>query len=133
MRPAGTSTSSATRGPTACATPTAPTRGGAWSRSSGGWTRRTCSGTTSTSIPAGRAKAVTGLDDIASGRLILGLGSGAAGFAATMTRRTPWDRRERTARFAEYVHLTDLLLTQPVTTFEGRYYVAREVHSHPLC
>ena len=50
-----------------------------------------------------------------------------------MTRRTPWDRRERTARFAEYVHLTDLLLTQPVTTFEGRYYVAREVHSHPLC
>lgn len=83
--------------------------------------------------PVYLAKDVTTLDDVASGRLIVGLGSGAAGFDATMTRRTPWSRRERTDRFAEYVQLTDLLLTQPVTTFDGRYYVAHEVHSHPLC
>ena len=83
--------------------------------------------------PVYLAKDVTGLDDISSGRLILGLGSGAEGFDATMTRRTPWPRAERTERFAEYLHLTDLLLTQPVTTYDGRYYVANEVHSHPLC
>ena len=83
--------------------------------------------------PAYLAKEVTTLDDIAGGRLILGLGSGAEGFDAKMTRRVPWSRRERTERFDEYVRLTDLLLRQPVTTFDGRYYVADEVHSHPLC
>jgi len=83
--------------------------------------------------PAYLAKDVTTVDDIADGRLILGLGSGAEGFDSTMTRRAPWSRRERTERFGEYVRLTDLLLRQPVTTFDGRYYVANEVHSHPLC
>jgi alkanesulfonate monooxygenase SsuD/methylene tetrahydromethanopterin reductase-like flavin-dependent oxidoreductase (luciferase family) len=83
--------------------------------------------------PVYLAKDVTTLDDVAGGRLILGLGSGAAGFDATMTRRTAWSRPERTARFLEYVELTDRLLTRPVTTFEGRYYVAREVRTHPLC
>jgi alkanesulfonate monooxygenase SsuD/methylene tetrahydromethanopterin reductase-like flavin-dependent oxidoreductase (luciferase family) len=83
--------------------------------------------------PVYLAKDVTAIDDVSAGRLILGLGSGAEGFDSTMTRRTPWSRRERTARFAEYVQLTDLLLTQPVTTFDGRYYLAHDVHSYPLC
>jgi alkanesulfonate monooxygenase SsuD/methylene tetrahydromethanopterin reductase-like flavin-dependent oxidoreductase (luciferase family) len=83
--------------------------------------------------PVHLAKDVTGIDDIADGRLILGLGAGAEGFDSVMTRRAPWSRRERTERFAEYVELTDLLLTQPVTSFDGRYYLADEVHSHPLC
>jgi alkanesulfonate monooxygenase SsuD/methylene tetrahydromethanopterin reductase-like flavin-dependent oxidoreductase (luciferase family) len=83
--------------------------------------------------PVYLAKDVTAIDDISAGRLILGLGAGAEGFDSTMTRRTPWSRRERTERFAEYVQLTDQLLTQPVTTFDGRYYVAHEVHSYPLC
>jgi alkanesulfonate monooxygenase SsuD/methylene tetrahydromethanopterin reductase-like flavin-dependent oxidoreductase (luciferase family) len=83
--------------------------------------------------PVYLAKDVTAIDDVSGGRLILGLGAGAEGFDSTMTRRTPWSRRERTERFAEYVQLTDLLLTQPVTTFDGRYYVAYEVHSYPPC
>lgn len=83
--------------------------------------------------PVYLAKEVAGIDDIADGRLILGLGAGAEGFDSTMTRRTPWTRRERTERFAEYVELTDRLLTQPVTTYDGRHYVATEVHSYPLC
>jgi alkanesulfonate monooxygenase SsuD/methylene tetrahydromethanopterin reductase-like flavin-dependent oxidoreductase (luciferase family) len=83
--------------------------------------------------PVYLAKDVTAIDDIAGGRLILGLGAGAEGFDSTMTRRTAWSRRERTERFEEYVRLTDLLLTQPVTTFDGRHYVADEVHSYPLC
>lgn len=83
--------------------------------------------------PVSLAKDVTTLDDIADGRLILGLGSGAEGFDSSMTRRTTWSRRERTERFEEYTELTDLLLRQPVTTFDGRYYLADEVHSQPLC
>lgn len=83
--------------------------------------------------PVALAKDVTTLDDVADGRLILGLGSGAEGFDSSMTRRTPWSRRERTERFEEYTELTDLLLRQPVTTYEGRYYLADEVHSQPLC
>jgi alkanesulfonate monooxygenase SsuD/methylene tetrahydromethanopterin reductase-like flavin-dependent oxidoreductase (luciferase family) len=82
--------------------------------------------------PVYLAKDVTAIDDISAGRLILGLGAGAEGFDSTMTRRAPWSRRERTERFAEYVRLTHLLLTQPVTTFDGRYYLADEVHSYPL-
>jgi alkanesulfonate monooxygenase SsuD/methylene tetrahydromethanopterin reductase-like flavin-dependent oxidoreductase (luciferase family) len=83
--------------------------------------------------PAYLAKEVATLDDISDGRLILGIGAGAEGLDATVTRRAPWSRAERAARFAEYLRLTDLLLTQPVTTFDGRYYVANEFHSHPLC
>ena len=83
--------------------------------------------------PAHLAKDVTAIDDVAEGRLILGLGSGAEGFDSRMTRRVPWSRHERTARFAEYVQLTDQLLTQHVTSFDGRYYYAEEFHSYPLC
>lgn len=83
--------------------------------------------------PALLAKEAAAIDDISDGRLILGLGAGAEGFDSTMTRRTPWSRRERTERFVEYVQLTDLLLAQPVTTFDGRYYSAHEVHSQPPC
>jgi alkanesulfonate monooxygenase SsuD/methylene tetrahydromethanopterin reductase-like flavin-dependent oxidoreductase (luciferase family) len=83
--------------------------------------------------PGNLAKDVATLDDISAGRIILGLGAGAEGLDSTIMVRTPWSRRERARRFAEYVHLTDQLLTQPVTTFDGRYYVANELHSYPLC
>jgi alkanesulfonate monooxygenase SsuD/methylene tetrahydromethanopterin reductase-like flavin-dependent oxidoreductase (luciferase family) len=71
------------------------------------------------------------VDDIAGGRLVLGLGAGGEGVDASMTRRTPWTRSERTARFAEYVELTDRLLSGPVTSFDGRYYFADDVHVRP--
>lgn len=83
--------------------------------------------------PAYLAKEVATLDDISEGRLILGIGAGAEGLDASVTRRTPWSRPERADRFAEYLRLTDLLLTQPVTTFDGSYYVANEFHSYPRC
>ncbi|WP_030487088.1 LLM class flavin-dependent oxidoreductase [Micromonospora chokoriensis] len=81
--------------------------------------------------PAYLAKEIATVDDIAGGRLVLGLGAGGEGVDASMTRRTPWKRPERTARFAEYVELTDQLLSGPVTSFDGRYYFAEDVHVRP--
>lgn len=83
--------------------------------------------------PAYLAKEVAALDDISDGRILLGLGAGADGFDSTMTTREPWSRRERTERFEEYVELVDALLTRHVTSFDGRHYLADEVHSYPLC
>jgi alkanesulfonate monooxygenase SsuD/methylene tetrahydromethanopterin reductase-like flavin-dependent oxidoreductase (luciferase family) len=83
--------------------------------------------------PAYLAKEVAAIDDMSDGRLILGLGAGAEGFDSTMTTREPWSKRERTERFEEYVELTDKLLTQHVTSFDGRHYLADEVHAYPLC
>lgn len=81
--------------------------------------------------PVHLAKDAATVDDMAQGRLILGMGSGADGFDARMTRSRTWSRRERTERFAEYIALTDQLLSHPVTTFEGHYYTADEVRSYP--
>lgn len=84
--------------------------------------------------PVPFAKELATLDDIAGGRLIVGIGSGAPdSFDMHMLQRPPWSARERADRFAEFVELTDLLLRQPVTTFEGRYYQAYQAHSHPPC
>ena len=82
--------------------------------------------------PVQLAKDMTTVADIAGGRLVLGLGAGGEGFDASMTRRRPWSRRERTERFVEYVGLLDRLLTQPCTSADGPYYYADTVHSHPI-
>jgi hypothetical protein len=41
--------------------------------------------------------------------------------------------RDRTARFAEFAELTDLLLRQPETDWTGRYYAARGAVMRPGC
>jgi len=82
--------------------------------------------------PVPFAKELATLDDIAGGRLIVGIGAGAPdGLDERALRRVPWSTRERADRFAEFVELTDLLLRQPATTFEGRYYQAHDVQFHP--
>jgi alkanesulfonate monooxygenase SsuD/methylene tetrahydromethanopterin reductase-like flavin-dependent oxidoreductase (luciferase family) len=83
--------------------------------------------------PVPLAKDVTTLDEISGGRLVLGIGSGADGFDARMIRPVPWSRRERADRFAEFVELSDRLLSHRTTAFEGRYYHASDVRSHPPC
>lgn len=81
--------------------------------------------------PVHLAKDMATVADLADGRLVLGLGAGGEGFDASMTRRRPWSRRERTERFIEYVELLDTLLTEPCTSRDGRYYYADTVHTHP--
>ena len=73
------------------------------------------------------------LDDISGGRLTLGIGAGGDGWDATMLGQVAWSRRERALRFAEFLALTDRLLREPATSFEGRFYSADEARTYPGC
>jgi alkanesulfonate monooxygenase SsuD/methylene tetrahydromethanopterin reductase-like flavin-dependent oxidoreductase (luciferase family) len=83
--------------------------------------------------PVTFAKELMTLDDISDGRVTAGIGAGGDGFDATALRTVAWSRRERTERFEEFVVMLDRLLTEPTTTYEGRYYVANEARAIPGC
>jgi alkanesulfonate monooxygenase SsuD/methylene tetrahydromethanopterin reductase-like flavin-dependent oxidoreductase (luciferase family) len=79
------------------------------------------------------AKELITLDDIAGGRITVGLGAGGTGWDATMLGHRPWSPEERAERFREFVELTDLLLREPATTFKGRHYSVSEARTYPGC
>jgi alkanesulfonate monooxygenase SsuD/methylene tetrahydromethanopterin reductase-like flavin-dependent oxidoreductase (luciferase family) len=81
--------------------------------------------------PVTFAKAATTLDHLSAGRLeiALGVGDPSAGSAAT---GIPWTTAERVARFAEFVHLLDELLTHETTDFDGTFYACRGAETIPL-
>jgi len=83
--------------------------------------------------PVPFARELMTLDHISGGRFTLGIGAGGGGFDAATTRREPWSRRERADRFEEFVALLDRLLTEPVTTHEGRFYQSFGARMHPGC
>ena len=84
--------------------------------------------------PVPTAHAIKTIDHVSGGRLTVGVGAGG-------TRRASdagilggdWSPDERASRFAEWVELLDRLLTDPETSFEGKYYTAREVVQEPGC
>ncbi|OIJ84985.1 LLM class flavin-dependent oxidoreductase [Streptomyces colonosanans] len=84
--------------------------------------------------PVTTAKDAIALDDISGGRFVLGVGAGSvtAGDAQVLTSRVV-PGGERTARFEEFVELTNLLLRQPVTTYEGKYFRANGARMYPGC
>jgi len=83
--------------------------------------------------PVAFARELIALDDLSGGRLTLGIGAGGLGWDAAILGQDPWSPRERAERFAEFVALTDQLLRQPKTSYDGRYYSAREARSFPGC
>lgn len=83
--------------------------------------------------PVSFAKELISLDDISGGRLILGIGSGGTGWDATVLREPQWSPRERAGRFAEFVDLTDRLLREPETSYEGQFYSADGARTYPGC
>jgi alkanesulfonate monooxygenase SsuD/methylene tetrahydromethanopterin reductase-like flavin-dependent oxidoreductase (luciferase family) len=83
--------------------------------------------------PVPFAKELMTLDDVAAGRLTLGVGAGGDGFDADMLGHPAWPLGERTARFVEFVDLLDALLRNQACTYEGRYYSAHEARSYPGC
>jgi alkanesulfonate monooxygenase SsuD/methylene tetrahydromethanopterin reductase-like flavin-dependent oxidoreductase (luciferase family) len=81
--------------------------------------------------PVTLAKATMTVDHISGGRveLALGVGDPSAGEGAAGVSWTPGERVEM---FREFVELTDLLLRQDVTTYEGRFYRCVEAEMVPL-
>lgn len=81
--------------------------------------------------PVTTAKDLMTLDDVSGGRLIAALGAGGTGWDATVLGHELLTPRQRVARLDEFVTLTDLLLTQPDTTWDGEYFHAREARMIP--
>ncbi|WP_311734121.1 LLM class flavin-dependent oxidoreductase [Streptosporangium becharense] len=77
--------------------------------------------------PVTSAKAALSLDALSEGRFVLGVGAGGPGGDSDAFGGGPLSRAERTARFGEWVELTDLLLRRPVTDFTGRFFSAHQV------
>jgi alkanesulfonate monooxygenase SsuD/methylene tetrahydromethanopterin reductase-like flavin-dependent oxidoreductase (luciferase family) len=83
--------------------------------------------------PVTLAKELMSLDDISDGRFTLGIGAGGNGFDATALGQGPWSARERADRFGEFVPLLDRLLRDPVVSYDGTFYSAKEVRGIPGC
>ena len=83
--------------------------------------------------PVSLSREIVTLDELSAGRFTLGIGSGGEGWDATILGQEPWSRSERTARFVEFVDLTDAVLRDPATSFQGTYYAADEARSYPGC
>ncbi|WP_069813682.1 LLM class flavin-dependent oxidoreductase [Streptomyces sp. TP-A0874] len=83
--------------------------------------------------PVTLAKELISLDDISGGRTTVGIGAGGKGFDATALGQEAWTPRERADRFAEFLPLLDLLLTEGTVTRRGDYYAANEARNLPGC
>lgn len=88
--------------------------------------------------PVPFAQEIMSLDDISGGRLTVGIGAGTTSMDATVLGGEGWPRKERTARFAEFVEILDAMLTGATqgrthTTYVGEYYQAHEARLEPGC
>jgi alkanesulfonate monooxygenase SsuD/methylene tetrahydromethanopterin reductase-like flavin-dependent oxidoreductase (luciferase family) len=73
--------------------------------------------------PALLAKQALTLENISGGRLILGIGAGSPqDLSHPMTGVDPWPNPERVSRFEEIVTILDQMLSNPVSTYTGKYY-----------
>lgn len=81
--------------------------------------------------PVPLAKDLLSIDDLSSGRLTVGVGSGGLGADATVFGEPAWTPRERSQRFAEFVPLLDELLRNPATTVQGTFYSAHDARMVP--
>jgi alkanesulfonate monooxygenase SsuD/methylene tetrahydromethanopterin reductase-like flavin-dependent oxidoreductase (luciferase family) len=81
--------------------------------------------------PVPLAKDLLSIDDIPSGRLIVGVGSGGLGADASVLGESEWSLKERTDRFVEFVGLLDQLLRNTETSSKGFFYSAREARMLP--
>jgi alkanesulfonate monooxygenase SsuD/methylene tetrahydromethanopterin reductase-like flavin-dependent oxidoreductase (luciferase family) len=82
--------------------------------------------------PVTTVKDAIAIDDISGGRFMLGVGSGASSAGdAEVLGGEPLSPRERSARFAEFVELAGQLLDNPVVSYAGRHYGAKDARMIP--
>ena len=83
--------------------------------------------------PVHFARELTALDDIADGRITLGVGAGGTGFDANVLGQPELTPPERSDRFAEFLELLDHVLRFDVTDYDGTYYSAVQARRAPGC
>jgi alkanesulfonate monooxygenase SsuD/methylene tetrahydromethanopterin reductase-like flavin-dependent oxidoreductase (luciferase family) len=89
--------------------------------------------------PVTYAKELMTLDDIAGGdlddddhgRLIAAIGAGGLGWDSAVMGRPNLEPKERVDRLTEFAMLTDLLLSQGETTWQGSYFTAQRARMYP--
>ena len=82
--------------------------------------------------PVAFQREIVTLDEIAGGRLLLGLGTG-GDLDARKLAGPALSVRERVDRFAEFVALLDQVLTHDHVSADGRYFGAQDVRLAPGC
>jgi alkanesulfonate monooxygenase SsuD/methylene tetrahydromethanopterin reductase-like flavin-dependent oxidoreductase (luciferase family) len=84
--------------------------------------------------PVPLARSVLTLDDVSGGRFVLGVGAGTLeGYDNVVLGNPELPARARVDRFAEFLELTDALLTRERTDYAGTYYTAVQARSAPGC
>ena len=82
--------------------------------------------------PAMFARQALTVEHISNGRLELGLGLGLTTDPSYGMMGIPnWSNKERVQRFVEYVEIVDRLLTNEVTSYNGKFYEVNEAVMNP--
>ena len=83
--------------------------------------------------PALLAKDVMALDEISGGRIDLGIGAGGSGHDAAVLGAPPPKLPDRAARFAEFVDALDVLLREPMSSYQGEFFTVVDSRTLPGC
>ncbi len=82
--------------------------------------------------PAIIARQALTIDTISKGRLEIGIGATSKGDPShRMTGVEVWENDERIGRFGEIIEIVDRMLSNPITSYRGKYYTVTDALMHP--